>query len=86
MTIAIREGFKLDPNVVDKLVQTTRGDMRQIINLLSTVSTTSKAINFDNIDDISRAWDKDVALKSFDMPTDSLTRTSTRMSAQNGSL
>ena len=67
MTIAIREGFKLDPNVVDKLVQTTRGDMRQIINLLSTVSTTSKAINFDNIDDISRAWDKDVALKSFDI-------------------
>ena len=67
MTIAIREGFKLDPNVVDKLVQTTRGDMRQIINLLSTVSTTSKTINFDNIDDISRAWDKDVALKSFDI-------------------
>lgn len=67
MTIAVREKFKLDPNIVDKLVQTTRGDIRQIINLLSTVSKTRKKINHENIMEISLAWEKNIALKPFDI-------------------
>ncbi|QLQ81472.1 hypothetical protein HG537_0F02330 [Torulaspora globosa] len=67
MTIAVREKFKLDPNVIDRLVQATRGDIRQIINLLSTVSTTSKEIGHSNISDISAAWEKNIALKPFDI-------------------
>lgn len=67
MTIALREKFKLDPNIIDKLVQTTRGDIRQIINLLSTVSKTTKTINHENIGDISSAWEKNIALKPFDI-------------------
>ena len=67
MTIAIREGFKLDPNVIDKLIQTTRGDIRQIINLLSTISKTTKSIGHDNIKAISSAWEKNIALKPFDI-------------------
>lgn len=67
MTIAVREKFKLDPNVIDKLVQATRGDIRQIINLLSTVSKTSKTINHENISEISAAWEKNIALKPFDI-------------------
>ena len=67
MTIAVREGFKLDPNIIDKLVQATRGDMRQIINLLSTISKTTKSIDHDNIAQISKAWEKNIALKPFDI-------------------
>lgn len=67
MTIAVRERFKLDPSIVDKLVQATRGDIRQIINLLSTVSKTTKSINHENITEISEAWEKEIALKPFDI-------------------
>lgn len=67
MTIAVREGFKLDPTIIDKLVQTTRGDIRQIINLLSTISKTTKSIGHENIQEISKAWEKNVALKPFDI-------------------
>ncbi|CAI4036511.1 hypothetical protein SMKI_15G3580 [Saccharomyces mikatae IFO 1815] len=67
MTIAIREKFKLDPNVIDRLIQTTRGDIRQVINLLSTISTTTKTINHENINEISKAWEKNIALKPFDI-------------------
>lgn len=67
MTIAVREGFKLDPTVIDRLVQATGGDIRQIINLLSTVSTTTKNIDHNNIKQISESWQKNVALKPFDI-------------------
>ncbi|CCE63804.1 hypothetical protein TPHA_0F03230 [Tetrapisispora phaffii CBS 4417] len=67
MTIAVREKFKLDPNVIDKLVQATRGDIRQIINLLSTISKTSKNIDHTNISEISKSWEKNIALKPFDI-------------------
>lgn len=67
MTIAVREKFKLNPNVIEKLVQATRGDIRQIINLLSTITKTSKQIDHDNITEISAAWEKTVALKPFDI-------------------
>lgn len=67
MTIAIREKFKLDASIIDKLVQATRGDIRQIINLLSTISTTTKSIGHENIKNISDAWEKNVALKPFDI-------------------
>ncbi|SCV03207.1 LAMI_0H06304g1_1 [Lachancea mirantina] len=67
MTIAVREKFKLDPNVVDRLVQATRGDIRQMINLFSTISTTTKHIGHDNAQEIARAWEKNIALKPFDI-------------------
>ncbi|CCH63041.1 hypothetical protein TBLA_0J00410 [Henningerozyma blattae CBS 6284] len=67
MTIAVREGFKLDPNIIDRLVQATRADIRQIINLLSTVSKTTKSINHENILTISKEWEKQIALKPFDI-------------------
>ncbi|AEY95620.1 FACR102Wp [Eremothecium gossypii FDAG1] len=67
MTIAVREGFKLDPTVVDQLVAATRGDIRQIINLLSTISTTTKSIGHDNARQISAAWEKNIALKPYDI-------------------
>lgn len=67
MTIAMREKFKLDPNVIDRLVAVTRGDIRQMINLLSTVTKTTKTIGSENIHQLSGNWEKNVALKVFDI-------------------
>ncbi len=67
MTIALREKIKLDPNIIDQLVQATSNDIRQIINLLSTVSKTQKNIDSENSKDISKAWQKNIALKPFDI-------------------
>ncbi|ODV58402.1 replication factor C subunit 1 [Ascoidea rubescens DSM 1968] len=67
MTIAYREKLKLDPNSIEQLVECTRNDIRQIINLLSTISRTEKTIDNSNRAKISDAWKKNVALKSFDI-------------------
>lgn len=67
MTIALRERIKLDPNVIDQLVQTTGNDIRQIINLLSTVSMTTKTIDSGNSRDLQKEWQKNIALKPFDI-------------------
>ncbi|KAI5959011.1 rfc1 [Candida pseudojiufengensis] len=67
MTIATREGIKLDPNVIIQMVQATSNDIRQMINLLSTVSRTQKSLNHENINDIQASWKKQVILKPFDI-------------------
>lgn len=67
MTIAHREGLKLDPNLVDKLVSITHNDIRQIINIMSTVARTQKSLNFDNLNDMQDSWEKEVSLKPFDI-------------------
>ncbi|TID23926.1 hypothetical protein CANINC_003087 [Pichia inconspicua] len=67
MTIAHREGLKLDPNLVEKLVSITHNDIRQIINIMSTVARTQKSLNFDNLNDMQDSWEKEVSLKPFDI-------------------
>lgn len=67
MTIAHREGLKLDPNLIDKLVSITHNDIRQIINIMSTVARTQKSLNFDNLNDMQDSWEKEVSLKPFDI-------------------
>ena len=47
MTIAFREGLKLQPNVVDQLVEGTHSDIRQILNLLSTYRLSRTNLAFD---------------------------------------
>jgi replication factor C subunit 1 len=46
-SIAFREGLKLPANVIDQLVEGTRADIRQIINMLSTYKTTATTMSFD---------------------------------------
>ncbi|KAM3124223.1 hypothetical protein CJJ07_003891 [Candidozyma auris] len=65
MTIALREGIKLDPSVIGQLVQATGNDIRQMINMLSTVSKTQKHINHENTKAIADSWKKHTALKPF---------------------
>lgn len=47
MSIAYREGIKLPANVIDQLVEGTHSDIRQIINMLSTYSTTQSTMSFE---------------------------------------
>ena len=67
MSIAHREGLKLDPNLIDKLVAITHNDIRQIINIMSTVARTQKSLNFDNLNQMQDSWEKEVSLKPFDV-------------------
>lgn len=67
MTIAMREGIKLDPIVIGQLVAATHNDIRQMINLLSTVSKTQKKIGPEQSKDIAKSWQKHTILKPFDI-------------------
>lgn len=67
MTIALREKVKLDPSVIGQLVGATNNDIRQMINLISTVSKTQKVIGHDQTKDISESWKKETILKPFDI-------------------
>lgn len=65
LTIALREGIKLDPTVIGQLVQATGNDIRQMINMLSAVSKTQKTIGHSNSKSIADSWKKHTALKPF---------------------
>ncbi|RPB04537.1 DNA replication factor C, large subunit [Choiromyces venosus 120613-1] len=67
MSIAYREGLKLPPNVIDQLVLGTHADIRQIINMLSTYSTTQSNMTFDQGRDLAKSWEKHVILKPWDI-------------------
>lgn len=67
MTIAHREGLKLDPSVVDQLCESTHNDIRQIINIMSQVNLTQKTLGFDSSAAVKKSWEKEVALKPFDV-------------------
>lgn len=67
LTIALREKLKLEPSVIGQLVQATGNDIRQIINLMSTVSKTQKTIGHDNSKAIADSWKKHVVLKPFEI-------------------
>ena len=67
MTIAHREKLKLDPNLVDQLVQITHNDIRQIINIMSTVARTQNSLNHGNLNNMQSSWEKEVSLKPFDI-------------------
>ncbi|GAA5869122.1 hypothetical protein JCM8547_008702 [Rhodosporidiobolus lusitaniae] len=47
MSIAYKEGLKLDGKVVDQLVQGSQADIRQIINMLATYSLSAKTMDYD---------------------------------------
>lgn len=67
LTIAHREQMKLDPSIIGQLVQATGNDIRQIINLMSTVSKTQKVIGHENSKAIAESWRKHVLLKPFEI-------------------
>ncbi|KAF5111370.1 hypothetical protein DV453_000015 [Geotrichum candidum] len=67
MGIANKEGIRVTPQVVDQLVSSSGSDMRQIINMLYTYSRTHKKMDFQTSQDFSKAFEKSITLKPFDI-------------------
>ncbi|CZR52965.1 related to replication factor C protein [Phialocephala subalpina] len=66
-TICHREGLKLPLNVIDALVEGSNKDIRQIINMLSTAKLDQTSMDFDQSKAMSKAWEKHVILKPWDI-------------------
>ena len=71
MTILFREGMKdmIPPTVVNALIEGSRADIRQIINMISTAKVDQQALDFDGGKNMSKAWEKHVILKPWDIVT-----------------
>lgn len=67
MTICFREGLKIPPQVLDSLIAGTNADIRQLINMLSTVKLDQKTLDFDQGQQLSKAWEKHIILKPWDI-------------------
>lgn len=67
MTICFREGLKMPPNVIDALIEGSRADIRQIINMISTAKLDQETMDFDQGKQMSKAWEKHVILKPWDI-------------------
>ena len=67
MTICYREGLKIPPNVINALIEGTHADIRQIINMLSTAKLDREAMDFDAGKKMSKAWEKHLILKPWDL-------------------
>ena len=67
MTICYREGLKIPPNVINALIEGTHADIRQIINMLSTAKLDQEAMDYDAGKKMSKAWEKHLILKPWDL-------------------
>ncbi|CAG8295331.1 unnamed protein product [Penicillium salamii] len=66
-TICFREGLKIPPPVLDGLIEGTNADIRQVINMLSTARLDQQGLNYDQGKDMSKAWEKHIILKPWDI-------------------
>lgn len=66
-TICHREGLKLPMNVIDALIEGSNKDIRQIINMISTAKLDQASMDFDQGKSMSKAWEKSVVLKPWDI-------------------
>ncbi|KAL2872732.1 replication factor C subunit 1 [Aspergillus lucknowensis] len=66
-TICFREGLKIPAQVLDSLIEGTHADIRQVINMLSTVKLDQENLDFDKGKQMSKAWEKHVILKPWDI-------------------
>lgn len=67
MSIAFKEKLKLPPTAIDALVEGTRSDIRQIVNMLSTYTTTEASMSYDQGKDFAKQWEKHVVFKPWDI-------------------
>ena len=69
MTILYREGMRdlIPNNVVSALIEGSRADIRQVINMISTAKVDQQALDFDGGKKMSNAWEKHVILKPWDI-------------------
>ncbi|KAI0518408.1 DNA replication factor C, large subunit [Xylaria bambusicola] len=67
MTICHREGLKLPVPVLDALIEGSNRDIRQIVNMLATIKLDQVSMDFDQSKDMSKAWEKSIVLKPWDI-------------------
>ncbi|KAF2089820.1 DNA replication factor C, large subunit, partial [Saccharata proteae CBS 121410] len=67
MTIGFREGLKLPKQVVDALIEGSNADIRQVVNMISTAKLDPDAMDFDKGKQMSKAWEKHIILKPWDI-------------------
>ncbi|KAJ8113132.1 hypothetical protein ONZ43_g5224 [Nemania bipapillata] len=67
MTICHREGLKLSPQVLEALIEGSNRDIRQIVNMLSTIKLDQISMDFDQSKDMSKSWEKSIVLKPWDI-------------------
>ncbi|KAF2470583.1 DNA replication factor C, large subunit [Lindgomyces ingoldianus] len=67
MTIAYREGLKMPAPVINALIEGSHADIRQVVNMVSTAKLDQKAMDFDQGKEMSKAWQKHVILKPWDI-------------------
>jgi replication factor C subunit 1 len=66
-TILYREGMKLPTPVINALIEGCGGDIRQIINMISTIKLDNKDLDFNDSKAMTKAWEKHVILKPWDI-------------------
>ncbi|KAL5340739.1 replication factor RFC1 C terminal domain-containing protein [Aspergillus crustosus] len=66
-TICFREGLKIPAQVLDSLIEGTHADIRQVINMLSAVRLDQNDLDFDQGKQMSKAWEKHIILKPWDI-------------------
>ncbi|KAK5119341.1 hypothetical protein LTR85_007697 [Meristemomyces frigidus] len=66
-TIAFREGLKIPANVINALIEGSGADIRQVVNMISTAKLDSQTLSFEEGKDMSKAWEKHIVLKPWDM-------------------
>ncbi|KAI1295779.1 replication factor RFC1 C terminal domain-containing protein [Xylaria venustula] len=67
MTVCHREGLKLPVPVLDALIEGSNRDIRQIVNMLATIKLDQASMDFDQSKDMSKAWEKSIVLKPWDI-------------------
>jgi replication factor C subunit 1 len=67
MTIAFKEKMSIPPTVVNALIEGTGADIRQVVNMVSTVKLNEQNMDFKDAKDMSKAWEKHVILKPWDI-------------------
>lgn len=67
MTICFRENLKIPVKVIEALIEGSRADIRQVINMLSTAKLDQDAMDFDQGKTMAKSWEKRVILKPWDI-------------------
>ncbi|KAF2400268.1 DNA replication factor C, large subunit [Trichodelitschia bisporula] len=67
MTIAFREKLNIPPAVINALIEGTHADIRQVVNMLSSIKLDEEAMSWEKGVDMSKAWEKSIVLKPWDI-------------------
>ncbi|KAJ4468171.1 replication factor RFC1 C terminal domain-containing protein [Lentinula aciculospora] len=67
LSIAYREKMKIPANVIDQLIAGAQSDIRQVLNILSTVKLQSNTLTFDEGKELSKMNEKYTIMSPFDL-------------------